>query len=126
MNEPRAKERYYVSERFSKEIPSELKEAWRIAEDNMFSLRDRQWDVREFVLSGTRIMNIPTFIGKPLMTILIQDAVGGWAVSWPAKFQDSANLNLDLTANTATVIIWQPVSDTRVLAIAGMTGIILS
>jgi len=120
------KDRYYFSERFSTAVLPELKEAFRLAEDNMFSLRDRQWDVREYILNGTRIMNIATTIGKPLLTVLIQDSVGGWAVSWPAKFQDSANLNLDLAANTYSTILWYPMSNTRVLAVGGMTGGLLS
>lgn len=116
------KERYYVSERFSKEVLPEVREAVRIMEDNAFTLRDKQWDVREFVLSGTRIMNIQTTVGKPLLTVIIQDSVGGWAVSWPAKFRDSASLSLDLTANTYSLILWYPMADDKVLAVAGVTG----
>jgi hypothetical protein len=124
--DPKTRDRYYISERFSNAVPQELKEAWRLAEDNMYHLRDRQMNVEIFTLTGARGMNINTIVGKPLLVILIQDVVGGWAVSWPAKFQDSASLNLDLTANTYTCILWYPISAERVLAVAGSTGVALA
>jgi len=122
----RIQPRYYPSERFPDSIQNELKEESRLQWDALYSLKDRQWDVREFVLSGVRGMNILTTIGKPLLVVLIQDAVGGWEVSWPAKFQDSANLNLDLTANTYSTILWYPLSNERVVAVGGMTGGLLA
>lgn len=114
--------RYYPSEQFSNAIPVELKQDSRLQWDALYSLRDSQWDVREFFLTGTRIMNIPTVTGKPLLVILVQDQVGGWAVSWPSKFRDSVNLNLDLTLNTYSTILWFPVARERVIAVGGMTG----
>lgn len=119
------KVRYYPSERWQDSIGPELKEESRLQWDALYGLRDKVWDVREFVLNGTRAMNIQTTIGKPLLVILIQDQVGGWAVSWPLKFKDSASLNLDLTANTYSCILWYPMSEERVLAIAGSTGVAL-
>ncbi len=121
--DPKNKSRYYFSERFSQAVIPEVKEAFRLAEDNLFSLRDRQWDVREFTLSGTRIMNINTIVGKPLLTILIQDVVGGWAVSWPTKFRGTSVFVFDLTPNTYTSILWYPVAEDKVLLIAGSSGV---
>jgi hypothetical protein len=117
--------RYYPSERFPEAIGPELKEESRLQWDALYSLRDKAWDVREFVLNGTRAMNIQTTIGKPLLVILIQDQVGGWAVSWPLKFRDTASLGLDTTANTYTCILWYPLAEDKVLAIAGSTGVAL-
>jgi hypothetical protein len=117
--------RYYPSERFPNTIPNELKEESRLQWDALYSLKDQKWDVQEFTLTENRGMNLVTFTGKPLLTILIQDQVGGWVVSWPAKFRDWANLNLDTTANTYTTILWYPMAEDKVIAVGGMTGGIL-
>ena len=118
----RGQDRYYPAERFPASVAPELKEESRLQWDALYSLRDKVWDVREYMLTGPRIIDVLTIVGKPLLIVLIQDVVGGWEVGWPLKFRDSASLNLDLTANTYSTILWYPTADDRVLAVAGSTG----
>lgn len=117
-----SKDRYYPADKWPPEIHDDVKTEARLVRDALYNLRDKSWDIQQFTLTSSRSMNIQTIAGKPLLVVLIQDVVGGWKVSWPTKFRDSANLNLDLTANTYTTILWYPVSDVMVIAVGGMTG----
>lgn len=120
--------RYYPSERWPEKadqiVPAhELKEESRLQWDALYDLKGNQPDVREFMLNSPRAMNILTQVGKPLLTILIQDMVGGWDVSWPLKFRGTSAFVFDKTPNTYTVIFWYPVSEDKVLLIAGSSGV---
>lgn len=119
----RTANRYYPSERFPPSITPELREESRLTWDALYSLQDKRWDVREFVLNSPRAMNIITVVGKPLLVILTQDGTGGWAVSWPAKFRGTSSFVHDLSPNTYTTILFYPVAEDKVLLISGSSGV---
>lgn len=101
------------------DVVIEHQRIWR----TLFDLVDRQIDFADILLTRNYLFNPATTIGKPLIGVLRQDTVGGWAITWGDKFKGTATLApLTTTANTYTAALFYPASETSVYLIAGITG----
>jgi hypothetical protein len=101
------------------DVAIEIQRIWR----QLYDLTDRRVQVEDRLLTRDTLVDPATMVGKPLLVILRQDTVGGWATSFGMKFKGVAAFGaLTTAANTYTALWFYPTSDSEVLLVSGLTG----
>jgi hypothetical protein len=116
--------RYYPN--LSKDVSPTVRIEMKQVRDILYDLRDKvMWDVEQITLTKDILINPPTYEGKPLLLVVVEDATGGWIPTFHTKFKGMAAFTWVTTANTYSTLMFYPVKDDVVLLLSGVSGMAL-